>query len=253
MPRWTLHYRIGLDCTEQDLYHEQHLLQNDAACVNYESEQSWSEPGLVHVRVEFGDWISISPQTNAILRLRNGEAIPAVPMFPARTEVLMDFSEPQEGARLQIGSQVCIDENGRIGANGAPIGILTRLDESQHTAQIAIYGSGGGPSPLPLQVPLQVSRLVPDNSGNYRVVRDSLPGIFTDRIVPTPLPAVSNQIMRMREQAAAAEDARVFEALDALGAEPAKPRAKAKPKPAEPRPVTKSRYERIMDSFEPEK
>lgn len=251
MPTWTLTYRIGVDCTNDEFYQEQELLQSDRACVRCIAEQSWLEPGLVHVRAEFSDWIGISPQSNTIMRRRNGEAEPAIP-FLARTQILMDVANPQEGPALQIGSQVCIDEHGRVGVNGAPIGILVRLDQDHHQAQIAVYGSEGGPPPL------EVSRMVPDGVG-FRVERQPSPIIpVRDFAINRPLTSddlrqtmsmVDAQTLRVREQMRTEADARVFAALDQM-IEP--PNKKDPPKP-EPRPVTKSRYERIMESFEPEK
>jgi hypothetical protein len=204
------------------------LLRSDPMCRDLRIEQSWITPEVIRVQVDFSDVIGISPQSYSIIQRRYGEAMPIVALsFQPRTHVLMD-AEHQEGQPLQIGSQVCIDENGRIGAHGTPIGVLMLINEGGQ-AQIAVYGSDGGAPPPQQDHHLGVS------FANFRRM---------------PLPTVDAQVLRAREQIMAAEDARIFEALDAaIGVQNDLSR-ESKAKPPESRPTVKTRYERILESFE---
>jgi hypothetical protein len=245
MPSWTLTYRIGLECTQYDLDREESLLRSDPACRDLRLEQSWLEPGLVHVHVDFVEFMNLRFETYDVILLRHGEAIPAVPFTPLVSQVLMD-AEPQEGSTLQIGSQVSIDEHGRIGTRGTPIGTLIQF-EGTNRARIAIHHN----EPMPLQV----SRLVPTADGRYQVQTEEPLRLSLD--TPRQMPSMNAQLLRVQEQIRAEEDARVFAALDAASTLRVTDQIQAAYNPPglptlqpKPRPAVRTRYERILESFE---
>lgn len=246
MPAWTIIYRIGTECTNEDLNREASLLRSDPACREVRLEQSWIEPGLVHAHVDFVEFMEIRLQTYDILLLRHGQGGPAIPFAQRSAQIVMD-AEPQEGPRLQIGSQVSIDEDGRIGTRGAPIGVLMQL-EGNNRARISVYSSYDGPPPL------QVSRLVPNVDGRYQIQPEEPIGFS---LTPGRLPIMSTQILGAQQDIRAAEDARVFAALDAASTLRVTDQIQAAFNPPglpvtnqpKPRPAVRTRYERILDSF----
>ena len=204
------------------------VLRGDASCRSLTQDQSFTEPNVIRVRVDYPDWIGLPPQSHAILQRRSAVGVPNIALTRPRTQVAIDISDQQEGTPLQVGSPVYIDETGRVGSRGAPIGVVMSVDNQRHEAIVGVLGSGGGPPPL------QVSRMVPNGQGGFDVQPDEFPRLY----MGTPMPMSDRDARRAQESIRAAEDARVFEVLDALAREP-----------IGPRPVFKTRYERIMDSF----
>jgi hypothetical protein len=218
MPTWNLTYRIGVDCTDDVPTSELDLLRNDPSCSGVTISQSFDEPNVVRIRADFYDWIGLSPQSHAILQRRSAEGVPNVAMTMPRTRVVIDISDQQEGSNLQMGSPIYIDEHGRVGSRGAPIGVVMSVDNDRHEAIVSVLGSGGGPQPF-----MQVTHM----DGFQRLH------------MGTPMPTMDDLVRQAQNDFREAEDARIFEVLDAMGKEPSKPR-----------PVFKTRYQRIMDQFE---
>ena len=226
MPLWNLTYRIGVNCTLDEFNHEMLLLRGDRTCTTIDQDQSFTEPNVIRVRVGYPDWIGV--QSHSILQRRSAEGVPAMSASTPRTQVAIDISDQQEGSTLQVGSPVYIDEGGRVGSRGAPIGVVMQVDNERHEAIVGVFGSGGGPPPL------QVSRMVPNGQGGFDIQPDEFPRLY----MGTPMTMVDAETRRARERIQAAEDARIFEVLDAMAS-----------KPPEPRPEFKTRYQRIMEGF----
>jgi hypothetical protein len=235
MPVWELTYRIGVDCTNQDLDQDILVLRGDASCSSVTMDQSFTEPNVVRVRVDYPDWIGLPPQSHAILLRRAAEGVPNIAMTRPRTQVILPISDPQEGTTFRVGSQVSIDENGHVGNRGTPIGIVMSLDNERHEAVVAVLGSGGGTPPL------QVSRLVPNSQGGFDVQQDEFPRLY----MGTPMGRVDDMMHRVQDSIRAEEDTRIFSILDSIAQDPTIPQ-----EPPKPRPVFKTRYQRIMDQFE---
>jgi hypothetical protein len=229
MPVWDLIYRIGTDCTYDEFYHEVGLLRSDRSCRSLTQDQSFEEPNVIRVQVDYPDWIGLPPQSHTILQRRSAVGVPNIAMTRPRTQVILPISDPQEGTTLRVGSQVSIDESGHVGNRGTPIGIVMSLDNERHEAVVDVLGSGGGTPPL------QVSRLVPNSQGGFDVQQDEFPRLY----MGTPMARMDDINRRIQDSIRAEEDARIFSILDSIEREPPKPR-----------PVFKTRYQRIMDQFE---
>lgn len=247
MPTWTLSYS-GRECTLADIERELGTLRSDPACVRMNTTESVVEPGVIHVEIEFHFGITMSTRSADILRLRRAQAVPMVPTIPLdmsnRLEILMELGENQEGETLQIGMPVCIDEQGRVGLRGAPLGILTHVDRENNQARIRIQP--GSPVDATQPPPMRVEGF--DHPPTF--TREDLERARLE-VQRMPFPLTDHRVLQARQQIMADEDARIFEILDTIAQEapPRQPRPKkAKPAP-EPRPTFKTRYERIMDAL----
>lgn len=144
MPEWTLVYQIGNNCTQEVFYLEQQVFREDPHCVLYQATESADFPGQFYVLVEFQG--SVGGSAIQILQRRGGQGVPAVQATPIvqiysgnRLEMQIDLGRIQDGESIPINSQVCIDENGKIGTRGTPIGILVSpVDSNSRTARVLI-------------------------------------------------------------------------------------------------------------------
>lgn len=225
MPTWTLTYQ-GFDDLAS-LERELQILRSDLACVRLSSTSSIAEPGVVHVEVEFSPQVIMTMESSEIIHSRMAEAVPMVPTIPISVggvEILIDLGEHQEVGTMQVGLPVCIDEQGRIGRRGAPLGILVQVDREANQARIR-------------QVRYESS------VSSVELTRDQL---FQRMPIPLPDP----RVQQARRGAMAEEDSRFFEIMDSIAqASHVEPlRKPEKPNP-EPRPVFKTRYERIMNAL----
>jgi hypothetical protein len=229
MPTWNLNYQIGRDCTLEDFHREQQVFRSDPQCVSYQYNQRSTEPLLIQAQVVFNE--SMSGESLRILQLRTYPRYRQTRL--PRHEVQMSTEGFQEG-QLVIGAPVSIDENGRLGTHGTPIGIISQVDWDNHQARIIFEP----------EMRMGVYR----NPVRFSREELEVTRIQLDR---RPFPLQNPVVQQMRQQIMAEEDARVLEALDTIAQEapPRQPRPKkAKPAP-EPRPTFKTRYERIMDAL----
>lgn len=251
MPTWTLSYS-GRDCTLFDVEQELSILRSDPACVRMNTTESVVEPGVINVEIEFHFGITMSTRSADILRLRWAQAVPMVPTIPLdmsnRIEILMELGEHQENETLQVGLPVCIDEQGRVGLRGAPLGILMHVDRENNQARIRIQpGSPVDALPPP---PMRIEEFNQPPQFNREGLEQARLEVER-RIFPLPDP----RVQQAHQQILADEDARILAVLDsiALGStridqEPLRPPSSKSHTP-EPRPTFKTRYERIMDAL----
>lgn len=232
MPTWTINYR---NYSSVDLDQEIQELRSDAACVRLNMATSISEPGVAHIEVEFHPGVTMSRRSAEILRMRGAQAVPGVPLIPLvssnQTEILMDLGDQQDDGSLQVGLPVYIDEHGRVGSRGSPIGTLTYVDRGANQVRIRIQPGN----------PVEVREFYQTPS----FTRETLE-FARDQLQRMPL--LDPRVQRARQEIMEAEDARVFEALDAITGE-STPRPTRQPKNPEPRPTFKTRYERIKDAL----
>jgi hypothetical protein len=218
MPTWNLVYKIGVDSTLSDIQREQEALCSDPMCTSYQANDSADRRGWIYVQVGFNEPMNLTSQEILHRRLAEGDpAVPVVPVHMTGVDIQIDLSRTQESIPLRVGDRVGIEDGGRIGPNGTPIGTILSIDLGSNQACVRI--EAGNPFGT---TQLQGSR-------------------FTRQ----PMPTLDPIIARYRQQIMAAEDARVLEAFDAIG-ELTTPPAHEDP---EPRRVFKTRYQRILDSF----
>lgn len=256
MPTWVIDYQIGRGCSQEDIYREQQVFRNDPWCTYYRSTDSAEYPGRISVQVGVRFANSIGVDSRQILRLRGARPIPAVPAVPTTIPLTpngnrymqVSLENSQEG-QLSIGSQICIDEQGRVGSRGTPIGVLAYIDRDLNQARIIL--EPGTPlsapqSPNPIQI--EESYLPPTLTREI-IEQERVQFQFQRMLLPDP------RVQQARQQIMAEEDARVFEILDSIannGTYVQQPLPK-EPNPApEPRPTIKTRYERIMDTLKGE-
>jgi hypothetical protein len=243
MPTWNLIYRIGINCTQEDFHREQQIFCSDLRCISYQCTESRDSPGIFAVQIAFNEPMSLASQE--ILHRRVAEAVPAIPVLPLMNpifvgnmlQVQVSLSDTQEGSTLLIGDVVRINEQGQIGSRGNPIGIVLHVDPEANQARINIAtGTPINTDAFQSRNSMQEYRDPPRFSrGEVELARVTL-----ERM---PMELMDPQMFRARQEVWAEEDARILEALGALA------NLKEPKDPPEPRPVFKSRYQRILDSF----
>src|SRR5574343_485805 len=131
MPSWIIRYDIGTNCSYNDIEEDEYVFRRDPSLVRYTRDQTinW---GLAQATIEFSSTPSIQAAT--IMRLRNAEAVPLLPLMPR--QLLRVEMDPEDRNRLSVGSVVCVDSNGKVGSTGDPIGILLAVDPGTNTAVV---------------------------------------------------------------------------------------------------------------------
>jgi hypothetical protein len=284
MPTWNLTYQIGRDCTQEDFYREQQIFLNDPLCVSYESTDS---AGYQAVQVRFNE--SMGEESLRVLQLRRARIVPAVSTNPItwngnRHEVIMS-TESSQGDQLVIGASVSIDEHGRLGGRGTPIGIISRMDTTNNSVhiiieprieelaalQVSLHTADPGPSGN--QTTSEVAytgyarvavNRANDGTAGWTVTTNSATLNDPRRFSPEELETFRTQLERRpyliqnsrflqeRQQLMAEEDARVFRILDNIAQEESSRPPLPNKSKSEPRPIPKTRYKRIMEALKGE-
>jgi hypothetical protein len=173
----------------------------------------------------------MSEESRRILQLRRAEGAPVVQANPtiswngSRYEVQMSTEGSQE-EQLLIGAPVSVDEHGRLGTHGNPIGIIVHVDRDNHQARISIEPG----------TPLNTVR-----------------SLNPMRVNEFPYPLSDPTEWVAQRQIRADEDARILEALDAIANDstPGRKLQSEKPKQVpKSRSIFKTRYQRIREGFE---
>ena len=245
MPTWILSYPE--ESSPADIERELDIIQHDDTFIRMNMVP---EDESESIEIELSSTGSVDPRTIDILRLRGAQAVPMVPSIPLSRgnefEVLMELGEDQESGTLQVGLPVCIDGQGRVGLQGAPIGILTHVDRVNNQARVRIQPGRPvddlPPPPFRLNQPPPLTR---EGLEQARLAVERRVLLLPD----------DPRIQQAHQQILADEDARVFAVLDsiALGStridqEPLRPPSSKSHTP-EPRPTFKTRYQRIMDAL----